>query len=157
MVDLCLVRDERRLSLVPATDMDRDRLARLPKHSPMEVQVRFSRTSKLNRWYRGLVARVAEAIGVHPDALHADLKVKAGLIEQVMLSGQIRGAVILRLESTAFPAMDETKFDEYVTFAVETMFADYMCKVTSREKQALIAEWAGRRPALEASPKLITR
>lgn len=155
MVDLCLARDERRLSLVPATDMDRQRLARLPKDYPFSAQVRWARTSKLNRWYRGLVARVADAIGVHPDALHADLKTKAGLIEQVMLSGQIRGAVVLRLRSTSFPEMDEATFDEYVTFAVDAMFADYLGKVTSREKQALIAEWAGRRPALEPPPKLL--
>jgi hypothetical protein len=154
-MDICLVRDERRLALVPGTDLDRDRLARLPKGFPMEAQVRFARTSKLNRWYRGLVAHVAEAIGVHPDALHADLKTKAGLIEQVMLSGQIRGAVVLRLRSTAFPEMDDTEFDAYVSFAVETMFSDYLPHVRAGEKRGLIGEWAGRRPKLEGPPKLL--
>lgn len=156
-MDLCVVRDERRLSLVPATDLDRDRFSRLPKHYPMELQVRFSRTSKLNRWYRGLVAHVAEAIDVHPDALHADLKTKAGLIESVLVSGVMRGAIVIRLKSTAFPAMEDLEFDEYCTFAVETLFKDYLPNVRAREKQALIGEWAGRRPALEAPPKLIAR
>lgn len=155
MVDLCLVRDERRLSLVPATDMDRERLARLPKDFPFQVQVRWARTSKLNRFYRGIVARAADAIGVHPDALHADLKTKAGLIEQVMLSGQIRGAVVLRLRSTSFPEMEENEFNEFVTFAIDAIFRDYLPGVAAKEQVRLIHEWAGRRPAMEPPPKLL--
>lgn len=155
MVDLCLVRDERRLSLVPATDMDRERMSRLPKSFPFQAQVRWARTSKLNRFYRGLVGHVADAIGVHPDALHADLKTKFGLIEQIMLSGQIRGAVILRLRSTSFPEMDEGTFDDFVTFAIEAIFRDYLPGVAAKEQRRLITEWAGRRPALEAPPKIL--
>lgn len=149
-----MVRDERRLALVPATDLDRDRLARLPKRYPMEMQTRFSRTSKLNRWYRGLVGHVADAIGAHPDALHCDLKFKAGLVERI-LAGTMQGVVAVQLRSTAFPIMEDQEFSNYCDFAVECMFRDYLPDVRSREKQALISEWAGRRPRLEAPPKII--
>jgi hypothetical protein len=153
-MDLCMVRDKKRVALVPATSVDEDRLRSIRHYEPMQVQTLFARTSKLNRWYRGLVGRVAEAIDVAPDALHADLKFKAGLIEQVMLVHAARGGFAVRLRSTAFPLMDETEFSRYVDVAVELMFRDYMPGIRSRERQRLIAEWVGRRPRLDPKPKV---
>jgi hypothetical protein len=153
-MDLLMVRHQRNLALVPATDLDRDRLSRLPKGFPMEVRTRHHRTSKLNRWYRGLVGHVAEAIGVDPDTLHLDLKIKAKLIERVLVSGEFGGVIIVP-RSTEFATMDDDEFAEYVDLAVELLFRDYLGKVTARDKARLINEWAGRRPALEAPPRLL--
>lgn len=152
-MDLCLVRDERRLVLVPATDLDRERLSHLPKLSPMEAQVRFSRTSKLNRWYRGLVAHVADAIGVHPDALHADLKFKARLIERIL--GTFDGAMAVQLKSTAFPTMLDPEFDEYCTVATDIMFREHLPHIKAKDRQRFIMEWVGRRPAIQPARRLI--
>jgi hypothetical protein len=153
-MDLQMVRHERLRSLVPATDLDWTRFARIPRDYPCDVQLRFARTSKLNRWYRGLVGKVAEAIDVHPDALHSDLKFKAGLIEQV-LAGAAPGTMAVKLRSTAFPAMEDLEFATYCDVAVELLHRDYLGHVREREWQRQIIEWVGRRPALERPPKLI--
>jgi hypothetical protein len=159
MVDFVMQRDGRRLALAPATDLDRDRLSRMlsvvPADYPMLVQTHFSRTSRLNRWYRGLVGRASEGVGVHPDAMHVDLKVKAGLIDHVMLMPNHPGVVHIRTRSTAFPEMGDDEFATYVDFAVPSIFADYLPHVRARQQQQLIMEWAGRRPKLEEPPKLI--
>lgn len=148
-----MVRHERHRSLVPATDLDWERFARVPRDYPCDVQLRFARTSKLNRFYRGLVAKVAEAIDVAPGALHNDLKLKCGLIEQV-LAGSMQGVVAIKLRSTAFPEMEDAEFSAFVDMATELLFRDYLPHVREREKQKLILEWVGRRPKLEAPPKL---
>lgn len=153
-MDLLLVRDERRLALIPATDLDRERVARMPKGHPFEALARFSRSSKANRWYRGLVARVAEGLGVHPDALHNDIKLKAGLVEQV-LAGSFQGVVAIKLRSTSFPEMEEGEFGAYLDFAVEAICRDYLGHISAREQQKLIMEWVGRRPRLSEPPKII--
>lgn len=152
-----MVRDPRRVALVPATDLDYDRLRTIRHQEPMQVQTLFARTSKLNRWYRGLVGRVAEAIDASPDALHAELKFKAGLIDQIIMvkSASVGAGVAVRLKSTAFPLMDDTEFSRYVDYAVELMFRDYLPHIRSRQRQALITEWAGRRPRLDPKPKVI--
>lgn len=150
-----MVRDERRVALVPATDLDYERVQKLPHKWPLDMHARFNRTSKLNRWYRGLVAHVADGIGVEPEALHCDLKLKAGLIERVLMFGEIKGAVAIQLRSTAFPKMQDHEFDAYCTVAVELLFRDYLPRMSSRKRQAQIAQWVGRRPALEPPPKLI--
>ncbi len=149
-----MVRDRRRLALVPATQLDEDRLRSIRHSEPMQVQTLFARTSKLNRWYRGLVGHVAEAIGAAPDALHAELKFKAGLIDQIIMvkNTGVGAGVAVRLKSTAFPIMDDTEFSRFCDYAVELIFRDYLPGVTRRKQQALISEWAGRRPKLDPKP-----
>jgi hypothetical protein len=154
-MDLLMQRHERYRSLVPATDLDWTRLARLPREQPFEVMLRFNRTSKLNRFYRGLVGKVAEAIDVDPDALHCDLKFKAGLVER-MLAGTANGMVAVQLRSTAFPAMEDLEFSNYVDVAIELLHRDYLPHIREREWQRQIIQWAGRRPRLEAPRKLLT-
>lgn len=152
-----MVRDRRRLALVPATSIDEERLRSIKHSEPMQVQTMFSRTSRLNRWYRGLLGKVAEAIDANPDLLHAELKFKAGLVQQIMLMPKratISGAVAVRLRSTAFPLMDDTEFSHYVDVAVELLFRDYLPHIRSRRRQAYISEWAGRRPRLDPKPKV---
>ncbi|MGE0751823.1 MAG: hypothetical protein AB7F39_06820 [Variibacter sp.] len=151
-----MVRERTRIALVPATDLDYERLRSIRHQQPMQVQTHFSRTSKLNRWYRGLVGRVAEAIDASPDALHAELKFKAGLIQQIIpvRTGATSG-VAVRLKSTAFPEMEDGAFSHYVDLALELLFRDYLPGVRRREQVRLINEWAGRRPKLDPPPKLL--
>lgn len=151
-----MVRAKNRLALVPATSMDEERLRSIRLYNePMQVQTLFARTSKLNRWYRGLVGHVADAIDASPDALHADLKFKAGLILQIIpVRTGTSAAIAVRLKSTAFPLMDDTEFSHYVDIAVELMFRDYLPGIRSRQRQALITEWAGRRPRLDPKPRI---
>lgn len=146
-----MVRDRRRLALVPATTIDEERLRSIRHSEPMQVQTLFARTSRLNRWYRGLLGAVADAIDVSPDALHAELKFKAGLIEQIIMvkAATIGAGVAVRLKSTAFPIMDDTDFSRYVDYAVELLFRDYLPHVKGKKRQAFITEWAGRRPRLD--------
>ncbi len=150
-----MVRDERRLALIPATDLDADRVRSLPQHFPMQAQVIFTRTSKLNRWYRGIVGKVAEGLDAHPGALHNDLKLKAGLVEQVMFSQVAKSVVVVKLRSTAFPEMGDDEFSHYCDFAIPVIFRDYCPGIKAAEQRALVHEWAGRRPNLEPPPKLI--
>lgn len=148
-----MVRDPRNLALVPATSVDQERLRSIRWQQPMQTQIHFLRSGKLQRWYRGLVGHVADAIDASPDALHAEVKFKAGLVEQIIMvqSAAVRGAVAVRLKSTAYPAMDETAFSHYVDIAVEILARDYMAGITSRAKHKLILEWVGRRPKVGAS------
>jgi hypothetical protein len=145
-----MVREKRRLAIIPATELDEERLRSVRSWEPFQVQVHFARTSKLNRWYRGLVGKVADAIDASPDALHAELKFKAGLIEQLIpvYTAGI-GSVAVRLKSTAFPAMEDATFSRYVDYAVELLHRDYLPHIRSRFWQRQIIEWAGRRPRLD--------
>ncbi|MGH7878844.1 MAG: hypothetical protein ACREQD_05050 [Candidatus Binataceae bacterium] len=149
-------RERGRLALLPATEIDEERLRGIKHYEPMQVQTMFTRTSRLNRWYRGLVGRVAEAIDVNPDLLHAELKFKAGLIEQVLMvqaQGVQKPAIAVRLRSTAFPLMDDGDFSRYCDIAVELLFRDYCGNIRGRRRHQLIMEWAGRRPSLEPKPR----
>jgi len=146
-----MVRQKSRLALLPATSIDEERLRAIRCYDqPMQVQTMFTRTSRLNRWYRGLLGKVAEAIDANPDALHAEIKFKAGLIEQIIpVRAAIGSTVAIRLKSTAFPLMEDADFSRFCDVAVELLFRDYLPHVKSRQRQALIAEWAGRRPRLD--------
>lgn len=155
MVDLVLCRDERRLALVPATELDAERLRALPKGWPIQVQTRLTRTSKLNRWWRGIVGHAAQGLDVHPQALHNDIKLKAGLVEQVMLSSATPGVVTVKLRSTAFPEMGDDEFAAFVDFAIAILRRDYLGHIKAPEQRKLFEEWAGRRPQLEEPPRLL--
>jgi hypothetical protein len=50
--------------------------------------------------------------------------------------------------------MDDTEFSHFVDIAVELMFRDYLPGIRSRQRQALITEWAGRRPRLDPIRKI---
>lgn len=144
-----MVRDKQRLALVPATSVDQDRLRSIRWSDPIQTQLHFLRAGNLQRWYRGLVGKLAEAIDANPDMLHAELKFKAGLIEQIIpvRRASIKGATVaVRLASTAYPAMDQTSFSHYVDVATEIMCRDYLGHIRSRQRQKLILEWVGHRP-----------
>jgi hypothetical protein len=147
-MDLLMQRDERRPALVAATELDEERLRSIRRRVPFQVQITFPRTGNLQRFYRGLVGRVADAIGASPDALHAEIKFKAGLVEQIILvrNASVGAGVAIRLQSTAYPTMDEPTFSRFVDTAIEIICRDYLHHVSSREREKLILEWVGHRP-----------
>jgi len=143
-----MVRDPRRPALVAATPLDEERLRSIRHSEPLQVQTHFNRNLKLQRWYRGVIGKVAEAIDANPDALHCEVKFKAGLVEQIIMvkSPKIGGAIAVRLKSTAFPLMDQTEFSSYVDVAIEILCRDYLGNISSRRMQQHILEWVGHRP-----------
>lgn len=147
-MDLLLARDPRRLALVAATSVDQERLRSIRWREPIQAQLLFLRSGNLQRWYRGLVGKIAEAIDASPEALHAELKFKAGLVEQIIpvRSASVGMSIAVRLRSTAYPAMDQTSFSRYVDIATELLCRDYLSGIKSKERQKLILEWVGHRP-----------
>lgn len=138
-----MLRDGRRL--VPATKMDWDRIGLFPKGKPMQVQTTFQRSSALQRWYRGLVSLVAEGLDMAPDALHVELKWKAGLVRQILMCEQ-KGVLVVNLRSTAFSQMDDSEFREYVNLAVELIFKEFLPGVRRKDVYKRVEEWVGPRP-----------
>lgn len=154
-----MVRQRSRLALLPATSIDEERLRAIRCYDqPMQVQTMFTRTSRLNAWWRGLVGKVAQAIDANPDAMHQEIKFKAGLIEQIIPVRRETGSTVaVRLKSTAFPLMDDADFSHFCDIGVELLFRDYLPHVKSRQRQALISEWAGRRPRLDPPQRMQPR
>ncbi len=138
MVDLVTMRDGH--SLVPATAFDVAQLDKLRSGQPLFTKVTFRRSVEHMRWYRSFLSVVADGIGVHPDSLHADLKFKCGLIRRILL-GQI--GPIVELESCAFATMDEVRFKEFTSMAVEVVFRDYLAGVRRRDVLNRVNELVG--------------
>jgi hypothetical protein len=132
--------------LIPDGAWDAQQLQKLRPGRPFHTQVVFKRSSQHNRWYRGLVSIVADGLGLHPDTLHADLKFKAGMVRHILLGATSR-APYVELHSTAFDAMDEAKFTEFVTLAVEILFRDYLVGVPRGNVFQRVEELVGPRPS----------
>ena len=151
-------RHARRLVLVPSTPIDEERLRSIRLFDqPMQVTTRFTRTGRLQRWYRGLVGCVADGIDANPDALHHEIKFKAGLIEQIIpVRSAGVGGVAVRLRSTAYPLMDDAEFSHYCDVATEIICRDYLSGISRRAAQKQILEWVGHRPPLDPPTKDFT-
>jgi len=154
-MDILVVRHPRLLALVPATDLDAARMASLPRDYPLQSQYLLTRTAELNRWYRGGLARVADGMGYHPQALHNDIKAKAGLIEQILMFGHIPNAVSIKLRSTSFPEMQDDEFSNYCDFVTPCISRDYLHHIPVAQQRKQILEWFGRRPKLIPQPKVV--
>lgn len=128
-------------SLVPATAYDLEQLERFRSGKPGRVSFTFPRSAARNRWYRAFCSVIAEGIGVAPGALHADLKFKCGLINNIMLT-KAAGTVV-ELKSTAFATMDEAEFSEFVTLAIEVAFRDYLPGMRRKDVLARVEELVG--------------
>jgi hypothetical protein len=133
--------------LVPATPFDLEQLEKLPSGRPGRVSVTFPRSAARNRWYRAFCGVIAEGLGVSPGSLHADLKFKCGLIRNILIS-QAAGTVV-ELKSTAFAAMGEAEFSEFVTMAVEVAFAEYLPGVRRKDILARVEDLVGAPLPLE--------
>lgn len=148
MVDLITnlrtIRDES-VTLVPATAFDFEKLQRVRPDQPLWTHLVFHRSVLENRWYRALVAKVADGLGyIDPESLHQQLKFKAGLIERFYTVPRIGAAVELR--STAFARMDGLEFRQYVNAAIEIIFNDYLPGVRRQNVFAEVEAMVGPRP-----------
>lgn len=141
MVDLTTERAG--LALVPSTPFDVAQIEKLRPGRAFRTTVIFNRSVQHNRWYRGLVSVCADGLGLHPDTLHCELKFKAGMVRRILI-GQAQPFV--ELHSTAFDSMDEAKFTEYVTLAVEILFRDYLVGVKRDHVFKRVEEMVGPRP-----------
>ena len=154
-MDLLVQRHERFRALVPSTELDWDRFRGIPHGYPAQIHLRFARSGELQRWWRGLMGKGGQGLGIDPQQLHCDIKFKAGLIER-MLASPINGMVAVQLRSTAYPAMGDEEFSHFCDVGVELLHRDYLPHVRERDWQKQIIEWAGRRPKLrERVPKII--
>lgn len=110
----------------------------------MLVRATYPRSLQHQRWYRALVAVVAEGIGMQPGGLHKELKFRAELVEHIfMLKG---GGVGIELKSTAFGAMDEPDFMAYTNLAIEIIFRDFLPGVRRNSIIAQVNDMVGPRP-----------
>lgn len=128
MVELTVIKPkEGEPRLIVDTAFDLAQLDKIRAGKPALASVTFKRSLPHLRWYRGLLAVVAEARGMHPDELHADLKFKAGFVKRILLSAT--GRPFVELHSVAFKgedAIDEIKFTEFRIIAVNIIFRDYL-------------------------------
>lgn len=144
MVELVARWDGSRQGFFPSTRFDLDACAPIKSRREGRLVFTFSRSVQLNRWYRGLVGIVADALDVSPGVLHAELKFEAGLIENVFSSPKF--GVCVSLESTAFAAMDETRFVAYTKMAVEIIFKKYLPGVKRKQVFDEVEKMVGPRP-----------
>lgn len=107
--------------LVPASVLDLEMLDRMPVALPVMGKFWQPRSLPHQRWYRGLLALVCQATDrwSSPQNLHLWLKIRAGMIEQVI---EESGHTYHVLESTAFDAMDEIRFKAYTEQALNILF-----------------------------------
>ncbi len=141
MASLSVLRDGPRL--IPASRFDLEELDKLPPGKLGHANVFYPRSIKHHRWYRALIGVVAEALGMSADALNAELKFKAGFVRRILTSNQF--GVAVELESTAFPSnrpdgMDEARFNEFRTIAVELLFRDYLPEVNRKSVYQRVAD-----------------
>lgn len=121
MVDIIMVR--RGASLHPASAADLEELDKIRQGRPALCAIKFPRSLQHHRWWRALVGVVAEGLGVNHDALHAEIKLKAGLVSHMFLH---QGRAMTELKSTAFANMDEIEFTAFTRLGVEIIFRDYL-------------------------------
>lgn len=113
-----LVIQRRGQVIFPSSALDLQSLEKLPQREDLAAKIWKPRALPLQRFYRGLVSLVAEAVGERPDELHVRLKIRASLISQVVA---LDGRFHLVVKSTAFDDMDEIEFRDYVRFAIDVI------------------------------------
>jgi len=144
MVQLVARWDGSKQGFFPSTRFDLDACAHIKSRREGRLVFTFSRSVQHNRWYRGLVSKVAEALDLSPGVLHADLKFECGLIENVFSSSKF--GIAVRLESTAFATMEETRFIEYTKMATEVIFKKYLPGVRRKDVFSEVEKMVGPRP-----------
>jgi hypothetical protein len=129
---------------IPSTRFDTDACEAIRSRRDGRLSFTFARSIQLQRWYRGFVARVAEAKDFSPGLLHSDLKFQYGFIDGVFSSPRFGVAVSLR--SSRFDEMDDTEFLPFVKWAVEYCFKELLPGVRRADVYRAVEEWVGPRP-----------
>lgn len=134
-------------ALVPSTALDTELFERVRAGATMPTVLLPERSVQHQRWYRGLVAVVADGLGRPPHGLHCELKAKAHLVENILLTENM---AFITLESTRFPknggTMCEARFTEYTNLAIEIIFREYLPGVRRKDVFDHVAEMVGARP-----------
>lgn len=120
MVALTTIRLSEPPRLVAATAADLETLEGIKVGRRLTTTVTYSRSIKHNRWFHKLVDVVAEGLGRPPSWLKCELKLRAGLYDDVHRSPTFGTVPIIK--SLAFDAMDETEFTAFRKIAVELLF-----------------------------------
>lgn len=129
---------------MPATPFDLEQLERLRQGKGVRIEATYPRSLPHQRWYRALIAVVADGIGWQPNGLHKEIKFRAQLIEQIyMLKG---GGVAVELQSTKFTEMGEPEFRAYTDLAIEIIFRDFLPGVERNSVIAQVHDMVGPRP-----------
>ena len=121
VVDLIVRRNGE--TLVPASPYDLEQLDKMRPGRSAACVIKYPRSLQHQRWWRALVGIVAEGLGMQPGTLHAELKLKAGLIAHIWMRD---GKPMTELKSTAFGEMDEEEFTAFTRAGVEIIFAHYL-------------------------------
>lgn len=144
MVELTVIRPkEGEPRLVPASPFDVEQFGRVRAGKPALAKIVFPRSLQHLRWYRGLVGVVAEAVGMHPNSLHAHLKFKAELIRNITM---VDGRPLVELKSTSFSEMDEAEFTDYRIIAVNILFRDFLDGVRKKDVWRQVEQLVGPCP-----------
>lgn len=129
---------------IPSTRFDIDACEGISSRRDGRLSFVFARNIQLQRWYRGFVARVAEAKDFSPGLLHCNLKFEYGFIDGALSSPTF--GVAVQLTTTAFGQMGDDIFLPYVKWAVEYCFKEYLPGVRRKDVYAAVEEWVGPRP-----------
>jgi hypothetical protein len=108
--------------LIPASHLDWEMLDGVREGVDMSCKLTLPRSLPQQRWYRGLVTKVATGCGLPHSVLHENLRIKAGLWH-INISGEVPVTI---LHSTAFDVMDGIEFTSYIEFALMTIMSDYL-------------------------------
>jgi hypothetical protein len=109
-----------RLVIEPARASDLEDLERVRKREGINAVLRGPRRSRQQeKWYRAFLRYVADGLGMHPDLLHTQLRVRAGKFKHMVQTKWGPG-----FELTSSIEMDDAEYNEYVQFAVDTVFSD---------------------------------
>jgi hypothetical protein len=139
MVDLITIR--KGPSLVPATAFDLEQIEKVRIGAPLRTTVTFSRSGRKHRFYRALISHVADGLGIAPGLLHAQVKLRCGLIENILISK--KAGPIVELKSTAYASMDETEFSAYVDMAIDVLFTEYLPGIKRKDVLAEVDRMVG--------------
>lgn len=129
MVEFRGVRDGARI--IPFAPSDLEELEKVHRGRPVSVAITYARSSRHNRWFHKLLGVIADGIGKHPAVLKIELKHKAGLINDVLISPVF--GVHVDYKSVAFAAMEEADFTAFRRAAVDILFVDYLPGVRRRD------------------------
>lgn len=129
--------------IVPASVLDLEELEKVRRDHPVHVSISFNRSLRHNNWFHKLLDVVADGLGMHPATLKAELKFKAGLIDQIFMSPKF--GIAVQLESVAFSAMDEIKFTDRRRIMVEVLFRDYLPGIKRKDVYRKVEELTGEK------------
>lgn len=118
--------------LVPETAYDAEQLDKVSSAKPIKCRITQPRSDDQQRLYWKILGLTAANTDNWPnaEALHFYLRVKLGYVKEIRVN---MNEVFLVPKSTAYGAMDQADFNEYVTRAFDLISTDILPGVTVSE------------------------